>query len=96
QPKYLLNKRFCEDAILQAQTILFSQKELLPVYLENNQKKLEKTLQKIGDYENGRKKPKKVSLEICLIGLRKRQQKLEQRIETYATHIKNKTLPPII
>ncbi|TCJ83602.1 UNVERIFIED_ORG: IS605 OrfB family transposase [Bacillus cereus] len=96
QPKYLLNKRFCEDAILQAQTILFSQKELLPVYLENNQKKLEKTLQKIDDYERGKKRPKQVSLETCLIGLRKRKQKLEQRIETYAKHIKNKTLPPII
>ncbi|AJI09802.1 Transposase, IS605 family, OrfA and OrfB fusion [Bacillus cereus BGSC 6E1] len=46
QLKYLLNKRFCEDAVLQVQTILSSQKELLPVYLENNQKKLEKTLQK--------------------------------------------------
>lgn len=78
------------------QTILFSQKELLPVYLENNQKKLEKTLQKIDDYERGKKRPKQVSLETCLIGLRKRKQKLEQRIETYAKHIKNKTLPPII
>ncbi|MED3382522.1 transposase, partial [Bacillus tropicus] len=100
QPKYLLNKRFCEDAVLQAQTILSSQKELLPVYLENNQKKLEKTLQKTlqkkDDYESGRKNPKKVSLEICLIGLRKRQQKLEQKIEMYETHIKNGTLPPII
>ncbi|WP_140159986.1 IS200/IS605 family accessory protein TnpB-related protein, partial [Bacillus thuringiensis] len=78
------------------QTILSSQKELLPVYLENNQKKLEKTLQKKDDYESGRKNPKKVSLEICLIGLRKRQQKLEQKIEMYETHIKNGTLPPII
>ncbi|MDG1622306.1 transposase, partial [Bacillus mobilis] len=96
QPKYLLNKRFCEDAILQAQTILFSQKELLPVYLENNQKKLEKTSQKIDEYESGKKRPKQVSLESCLIGLRKRKQKLEQSIETYAKHIKSKTLPPII
>ncbi|EJT18495.1 transposase, IS605 family, OrfB, partial [Bacillus anthracis str. UR-1] len=96
QLKYLLNKRFCEDAVLQAQTILSTQKELLPVYLENNQKKLEKTLQKKDDYESGRKNPKKVSLEICLIGLRKRQQKLEQKIEMYETHIKNGTLPPII
>ncbi|MCV5433601.1 hypothetical protein OFN37_31265, partial [Escherichia coli] len=86
QLKYLLNKRFCEDAVLRAQTILSSQKELLPVYLENNQKKLEKTLQKKDDYESGRKNPKKVSLEICLIGLRKRQQKLEQKIEMYETH----------
>ncbi len=55
----MLNKRFCEDAVLQVQTILSSQKELLPVYLENNQKKLEKTLQKKDDYESGRKNPKK-------------------------------------
>ena len=33
-------------------------------------------------------KPQKVSLEMCLIGLRKRQQKLEQKIEMYETHIK--------
>ncbi|OPE72095.1 transposase, partial [Bacillus anthracis] len=33
---------------------------------------------------------------MCLIGLRKRQQKLEQKIEMYETHIKNGTLPPII
>ena len=76
------------------QTILFSQKELLPVYLENNQK-VRKDVTKIDDYERG-KRPKQVSLETCLIGLRKRKQKLEQRIETYAKHIKNKTLPPII
>ena len=60
QPKYLLNKRFCEDAILQVQTILFSQKELLPVYIENNQKKFEKTLQKIEDYDRVKKRPKQV------------------------------------
>ena len=41
-------------------------------------------------------KTEKVSLEMCLIGLRKRQQKLEQKIEMYETHIKNGTLPPII
>ncbi|KFL80696.1 hypothetical protein DJ51_1771 [Bacillus cereus] len=46
QLKYLLNKRFCEDAVLQAQTILSSQKELLPVYLENNQKKIRKNITK--------------------------------------------------
>ena len=45
---------------------------------------------------NAAKRPKQVALETCLIGLRKRKQKLEQKIETYAKHIKNKTLPPII
>ena len=67
----MLNKRFCEDAILQAQTILFSQKELLPVYLENNQK-VRKDITKIDDYERG-KKPKQVSLETFV--LRKNEKK---------------------
>ncbi|HDX9591513.1 TPA: transposase, partial [Bacillus pseudomycoides] len=75
-----LNKRYCEDAVLQAQTIISSQKELLPVYLENNQKKLEQTIQKIEEYESGRKRPKKITLDVCLNGLRKRKQKLEQKI----------------
>ena len=65
----MLNKRFCEDAILQAQTYFLS-KELLPVYLENNQK-VRKDVTKIDDYERG-KRPKQVSLKTCLIGLRKR------------------------
>ena len=39
---------------------------------------------------NAAKRPKQVALETCLIGLRKRKQKLEQRIETYAKHIKIK------
>ena len=72
----------------------FLSKELLPVYLENNQK-VRKDVTKIDDYERG-KRPKQVSLKTCLIGLRKRKQKLEQRIGMYAKHIKNKTLPPII
>ena len=73
----------------------FSLKRTSSCLPRKQSKKLEKTLQKIDDYERG-KRPKQVSLETCLIGLRKRKQKLEQRIETYAKHIKNKTLPPII
>ncbi|WP_242216627.1 IS200/IS605 family accessory protein TnpB-related protein [Bacillus cereus group sp. BfR-BA-01380] len=96
QHVYSLNKRYCEDAVLQAQTIISSQKELLPVYLENNQKKLEQTLQKIEEYESGRKRPKKVPLDVCLNGLRKRKQKVEQKIAMYETHMANGTLPPVI
>ncbi|KFL76643.1 putative transposase [Bacillus anthracis] len=40
-------------------------------------------------------KTQKVSLEICLIGLRK-DNKIRTKIEMYETHIKNGTLPPII
>lgn len=93
---YSLNKRYCEDAVLQAQTIIFSQKDPLPVYLENNQKKLEQTIQKIKEYKSGRRKPKKVPLDVCLNCLRKRKQKLKQKIAMYKTHIANGTLPSVI
>ncbi|MFA1819663.1 hypothetical protein ACDX78_05610 [Virgibacillus oceani] len=38
-----LNKRYAEDAVLFAQGIISSQKELLPSLIENIQKKIEKT-----------------------------------------------------
>ncbi len=70
QPKYLLNKRFC-DAFYKPTS--FSLTKNSSVY-QKKSKKLEKTLQKIDDYERGKKRPKQVSLETCLIGLRKRKQ----------------------
>ena len=66
----------------------FLSKELLPVYLENNQK-VRKDVTKIDDYERG-KRPKQVALETCLIGLRKRKQKLEQKLKRMQNILKIK------
>ncbi len=46
QPKYLLNKRFCEDAILQVQTILFSQKRTSSCLPRKQSKKVRKDVTK--------------------------------------------------
>src|SRR5213080_2273680 len=69
QRVFHLNKRFSEDAAMQAHTVIESQKELLPIHIEAVQSKIQKTLQKIEDYQTGQKTPKKVPLELCLKGL---------------------------
>jgi hypothetical protein len=71
--------RYAEDTVLIAQGIITSQKDLLPSRIENIQKKIEKTEQKIEDYRTGRKTPKKASLEICLKGLNARLEKLRKK-----------------
>ena len=55
QQVFQLNKRFAEDATLQAKTVMENQKELLPLYLKETQGKIKKTRQKIKDYESGKK-----------------------------------------
>ena len=54
-----LNKRYAEDAVMQAQAVISSQKELLPIHIEGVQGKIKKTHQKIEDYQTGRKTRKK-------------------------------------
>ncbi|MDM5187416.1 IS200/IS605 family accessory protein TnpB-related protein [Bacillus sp. DX4.1] len=96
QPRFRLNKRYAEDAVLQAQAVISSQKELLPAYVEHTKVKLEKTLCKIADYENGVKTPKKVDISICLNGLAKRKEKLEQKITECESHLEKGTIPKVI
>ena len=74
-----LNKRYAEDAVMQAKAVLSSQKELVPIRLEGVQAKIQKTEQKIEDYQTERKTPKNVSLEICLEGLKARLAKLKKK-----------------
>jgi predicted transposase len=45
-----LNKRYAEDAVMQAQAIISSQNELLPLRIEGVQGKIKKTCKKIEDY----------------------------------------------
>ena len=51
QQKFRLNKRYAEDAVLQAQAVISSQKELLPIRIEGVQAKIQKTDRKIEDYQ---------------------------------------------
>ena len=91
-----LNKRYAEDAVMQAKAVLSSQKELLPIRLEGVQAKIQKTEQKIEDYQTKRKTPKKVSLEICLEGLKARLTKLKEKEAVLLKHQKEETIPSVI
>ena len=96
QRVFQLNKRFSEDAVMQAQAVIESQKELLPIHIEAVQSKIQKTLQKIEDYQTGKKTPKKVPLELCLKGLNNRLEKLREKEAVLLKHQDEKTIPKVI
>ena len=96
QEKFRLNKRYAEDAVLQAQAIITSQIKLLPIRIEGVQAKIQKTVRKVEDYKTGKKRPKKVSLEICLAGLQARLDKLQEKEAVLLKHQELGTIPTVI
>lgn len=94
--KFKMNKRYAEDAVLQAQSIITSQKELLPTRIEDTEAKLNKLEKKIHLYQTGQRKPKKVDLETCLNGLSMRKEKLERKLFELNSYKEKDTIPPVI
>jgi predicted transposase len=94
--QFQLNKRFAEDAVLLAQALISSQRELLPMRLEDVQAKIEKTKKKIDDYQHGRKTPRKVDLPTCLDGLHRRLEKLKSKEAELKHHLDQGTIPRVI
>jgi hypothetical protein len=78
---------------LLAQSLITSQRELLPMRLEDVQAKIEKIERKIDDYQCGRKTPKKVDLPICLGGLHQRLEKLKAKEAELQDHLNAGTFP---
>jgi IS605 OrfB family transposase len=94
--RFPLNKRYAEDAVLLAQSLISSQRELLPMRLEDVQAKIEKTEKKIDEYEHGRKTLKNVDLQTCLGGLHQRLEKLKAKEAELKHHLKQGTIPTVI
>jgi IS605 OrfB family transposase len=94
--QFQLNKRFAEDAVLLVQSLISSQRELLPMRLEDVQAKIEKTEKKIDDYQCGRKTPKNVDLLTCLGGLHQRLEKLKAKEAELKHHLDQGTIPRVI
>jgi predicted transposase len=67
-----LNTRYMRDAIMEAESIISSQKELLPMYLENNERKVKKSEEKLEKYKSGEIKPKR-PIEVVLSGIGNRR-----------------------
>jgi IS605 OrfB family transposase len=91
-----LNKRYAEDAVMQAKAVFSSQKKLLPIRMEGVQGKIQKTERKIEEYQTGKKTPKKVSLAICLEGLHSRLIKLKEKESILLKHQEEGSIPPVI
>ena len=94
--QFRLNKRFAEDAVLLAQSLISSQRELLPIRLEDVQAKIEKTEKKIDEYQHGRKTPKNIDLQTCLRGLHQRLEKLKAKEAELKHHLDQGTIPRVI
>lgn len=90
-----LNSRYRRDAIVEAEGIISSQKELLPMYLENNERKLKKSEGKREKYISGEIKAKK-PLEIVLSGIDNRIEKLKKKKKEIEEHIEKNTIPSIV
>lgn len=93
---FKMNKRYAEDAVLQAQSIILSQRELLPMRIEDVEAKLQKLEKKIHRYQTKQLKPKKVDLDTCLSGLLKRKEKLQEKLDQLMCHQEKNTIPAVI
>ncbi|MGG6437732.1 IS200/IS605 family accessory protein TnpB-related protein, partial [Saccharococcus caldoxylosilyticus] len=94
--QFRLNKRFAEDAVLLVQSLISSQRELLPTRLEDVRMKIEKTEKKIDEYQHGRKTPKNVDLPTCLGGLHQRLEKRKAKEAELTHHLEQGTIPRVI
>ncbi|MFZ0371583.1 MAG: IS200/IS605 family accessory protein TnpB-related protein [Halobacillus sp.] len=94
--KFHMNKRYAEDAVMQAEQIISSQKELLPYQIENLDSKIEKSSAKIEDYKSGKKKPKNSSLEVVTKGIQSRIDKLNTRRNYLVQCRDHGTIPKVI
>jgi IS605 OrfB family transposase len=96
QELFHLNKRYAEDAVMQAKAVISSQEELLPIRLEGVQAKIQKTERKMSDYQTGKKTPKKVTVKTCLEGLHARLTKLKEKESILLKHQQEGSMPSVI
>jgi len=81
--KFIPNARWCQWAVKEAQANINSQKELLPLYIEDLKWKLERARRRL----NRTKHPLKQA------GIKKRIKKLERRLVELKSYLDNKTIP---
>ncbi|MFQ6073252.1 MAG: hypothetical protein ACE5KT_11225, partial [Methanosarcinales archaeon] len=94
-----LNSRYAHPAIVDAKAIIYSQKELLPLYILNLKNKIKVTTKKLKKNEDKLKKLSGKEAEIQKIkisGIKQRLNKLIKKKQEYEEHLKNKTLPKIV
>ncbi|RLF13551.1 MAG: hypothetical protein DRN06_08465 [Thermoprotei archaeon] len=81
--KFIPNARWCQWAVKEAQAVINSQKELLPLYVEDLKWRLERA----------RKRLSKTRHPLKRAGIKKKIKKLERRLKELEAHVNNNTIP---
>lgn len=92
KPLFLSNSRYMRDAFLEAEASISSQKELLPMYVEQYKsaiQKLEKQIEKI----QSSSKANKVDL---ILYKQSRKKKLTKKLDYYQYHVENGSVPKVV
>ena len=92
-----LNSRYCDDAILQAQAIISSQKELLSAEIKTTERKLARAKKKLKHAEKKlNKNQADEKLGRLVNGRKLRVKKLTTKLAELSIHKENGTIPKII
>jgi IS605 OrfB family transposase len=89
---FLNNSRYMRDAFLEAEASITSQKELLPLYVEQYKTSIQKIEKKIEKIQNSSKSNK----EDLILYKKARIKKLTKKMNYYLYHIENDSIPKII
>ncbi|MFQ6072362.1 MAG: IS200/IS605 family accessory protein TnpB-related protein [Methanosarcinales archaeon] len=90
QYKFNINARYAYAAIEDAKMVILSQKKLLPIYVNDLKSKIDKSNKKL-------KKAIKKKLEpIKIIGIKNRINQLQNKLQEYKEHLRNKTIPKMV
>jgi IS605 OrfB family transposase len=89
KPLFLTNSRYMRDAFLEAEASTSSQKELLPVYVEQYKTAIQKLEMKIEKIQNSRKP----NNEDLILYKQDRIKKLTKKMNYYQYHIENGSIP---
>ncbi|WP_066256204.1 hypothetical protein [Neobacillus drentensis] len=92
KPLFLNNSRYMRDAFLEAESSISSQKELLPLYIEQYKtsiKKIEKKIEKL-------QKSTLSNKEDLILNKQSRIKKLSKKMNYYQYHIENGSVPKVV
>ncbi|MCQ6278648.1 hypothetical protein [Bacillus sp. EB600] len=92
KPLFLNNSRYMRDAFLEAEASISSQKELLPLYIEQYKtaiQKIEIIIEKI-------RNSSKLNKEDLILNKKSRIKKLTRKLNYYQYHIENGSIPKIV
>ncbi len=103
QKVFGLNSRYCDDAIVHAKAIIDSQRELIPMEIEETKAKLDKSSKK---QKADRAKAAKLGqsgnvleaarTESAIAGRQQRVAKLERKLAEYTKHHQDGTIPTVV